>query len=104
MSTAAHLASSKDPVTSRAAALSGRKTLRIAWVSHLRGKREANCCIQVGRFWKMKNTPDVNCSTRTIGLTTADAPLAFFGTTLNAMPSSVHDTRPSTDTHTNVNH
>ena len=92
------------PATSRAAADSGRKTLRMAWASHFSGKSEAKRCIHSGSWLKTKKTPDVNWSTSTMGVATADAPRPVFGTTEKAMPSRVQPMRPSTLAHTKVNH
>ncbi len=58
----------------------------------------------MGSWSNWKKTPEVNCSTSTIGDTTAEAPRPFFGTTENASPSSVQQARPSSDTQTRVNH
>lgn len=88
--------SSHEPASSCDWKLSGRKTLRIPWASHFSGKSDASCCIHPGSSFHWKNTPDANCSTRTTGDTTADAPRPVLGTAENAIPSSVQVTRPRT--------
>lgn len=86
------------------AADSGRNTLRIACASHFSGKKDANTCIHLGKLVEDEEAPDVNCRTRTIGATMAEAPRPFFGTTEKAMPSRVHETRPRRLAHRKVNH
>ena len=95
-STGAQRPSSNEPATSTRRSRSGRKTLRIAWVSHLSGNSEANCCIQSGSWSKTKNTPEVNCSTRTTGVTMADAPLAVLGHRRERDAEQRAEIRPST--------
>ena len=73
---------------------SGRKTERIPWVSHFSGKTAAISCIHLGRSEKTKKTPERNCSTITIGETTADAPRPLLGTDENAIPSTVEQALP----------
>ena len=46
----------------------------------------------------------MNCSTSTIGMTTAVALLPLRGTADRAMPSSAEVATPSTNTHANVSH
>ena len=87
---------SHDPAASLAMNESGRKTDRIACVSHFNGKIAANPCIHSGSWVKMKKTPLKNCRMITIGDTTADAPLPLFGIALKAIPSAVAQIVPIT--------
>ncbi len=88
----------------REAAFGGKKTLRIPCASHLSGKNEANTFIQTGKVLNWKKTPEVNCKTRTIGVTMAPADLADRGTLENAMPRRVQLAKPRTESHVNVSH
>ena len=90
--------------TSSAAKLSGKKTERIPWVSHLSGKSAANCCIHCGSVEKTKKTPLKNCRIITIGETTAEAPRPFFGTAENAIPKIVEQILPRSINQPNLIH
>ena len=93
--TKAVLPISQLPATSCVAKPFGKKTERIPWVSHFKGKRAANCCIQDGSEVKTKNTPLKNCKMITIGETTADALRPLLGTIENAIPRMVEHALPS---------
>ena len=83
---------------------SGRNTERMPCVNHLSGKSAAKCCIQPGNWLNTKNTPLKNCKIITIGETTADAPRPLFGTTENAIPSTVEQALPNKINQVKVNH
>ena len=90
------------PPTSFAAKDSGRKTDLMPWVIHFNGNIEATCCIQWGSWSNIKKTPLINCRTKTIGVTTADAPLPLLGTEEKAIPSNVELVIPSNVTQIKV--
>ena len=58
-------------------------------------KSDAIACIHVGRLLYGKYTPEMNCRTRTIGVTTAAAVRPERGTLENAIPSTVPAADPS---------
>ena len=92
------------PAGSAAAIESGRNTDRSPCAIHLSGKTAATVCIQVGISLNWKKTPEMNCSTRAIGMITAVALLPLRGTPLRAMPRMADVATPSTKTQANVNH
>ncbi len=85
-----------------AGAQSGRKTDRMPWAIHFSGNRLRPDCIQVGSWSNWKNTPEMNCSTSTTGVTIADALFPLRGTEENATPQTAPEAVPSTNTQANV--
>jgi hypothetical protein len=71
---------------------------------HFSGNTEATSCIHVGSWSYWKNTPETNCSTSTIGTTTALADRPDLGTEENATPHTDPVAVPSTNTHAKVSH
>lgn len=74
----------------------GRKTERIPYVNHFRGKSAANCFIQLGKLEKTKKTPLINCRTITKGETTAGAPRPLLIAPAKAIPRTVEQAEPRT--------
>lgn len=66
------------------------------------GNTEATVCIHAGSAKNAKNTPEMNCSTSTTGVTTAVAERPERGSDENATPHTAPAAHPSTNTHANV--
>ncbi len=65
------------------------------WVIHRSGKTDAAVCIHPGRSENTKYTPDMNCSTITIGVMTAFASCAERGSAETPIPRTVPAAVPS---------
>src|SRR4051794_31391089 len=100
--TRATLPGSHAPAGSEEASCSGRKTEGRTWAVELSGKSAAMCWSQGGTCENWKKTPEMNCSTRAIGVMIAEAERPFFARLETAMPSSVQAAEPSRVTQTKV--